>query len=164
MRISTEAIWGLRAMKKCSIEHYAEWAAGALEEGFDSRNLRILAGIELKSSLFEAEDYFQRTANELRLIEPPKETAMKAYSSCVAEQILERKMPAREGVKMLFRVCIECGYPKYLMMWYSLDEACDDVDYGNYPFSYPGLTKENLEDTVFKEAKEFIDRHKKQAN
>jgi hypothetical protein len=160
MSISTEAIWGLRMLKKCSIENYAEWAVGQLEKGVDSKNLRILAGIELKSSLFEAEDYFQRAVHELHLTEPSKKIAIEAYSACIAEQIIERKVPARAGVKMLFRICSECDYPKNLMIWFNLDAACDDVHYGSEPITYPGLTKENLEERVINEARAFVEQHR----
>ena len=114
------------------------------------------AGIESKSSVFEAEEYFQRTLKELGLVEPCKEAAYKAYSIHVAERIIERKVPARDGVKMLFRVCSESNYPKDMIVWFNLDDACDDVHYGNEPFTYPGLTKDNLEETVITEAKAFV--------
>jgi hypothetical protein len=164
MHVSTETIWGLRVLQKCWAEHYAEWAVGMLEAGYDSKNLRMLAGIEPRSSVFEAEDYFQRTVSELGLTEPLKETAIKAYSIYVAEQIIGRKVPARDGVKMLFRVCMESDYPKYLMIWFNLDDACDDIRCGGEPWSYPGLTKDNLEATVIKEAKAFIEDQREQIN
>ena len=156
MRISTEAIWGLRAMRKCRAEHYADWAITMLEAGHDSKHLRVLAGIESKSSVFEAEEYFQQTAAELGLEEPSNESAMKAYCIYVAEQIVERKVAARDGVTMLFLVCMDADYPKNLMIWFHPHDACEDLRYGYEPYSYPGLTKMNLEETVIKEAMDFV--------
>jgi hypothetical protein len=164
MRISTEAIWGLRAMRKCWAEHYAEWATTQLEAGCDSKHLRILAGLVSKSSVFEAEEYFHQTIHELGLTEPSKEIAMKAYCVYVAEQIIERKVAARDGVKMLFSVYIDSDYPKNLWIWFNLDDACDDVHYGHEPYTYPGLTKKNLEEMVIKEAKLFVEEQRRKTN
>jgi hypothetical protein len=160
MAPSTAAIWGLRTMKECHSGDYIAWAVGLLESGFDSRHLRILAGLDGNASLFETEDYFARTNRELGLSVPSKEEAIRAYSVHIAEQIVDARLSPRDGVKRLFNLCTACDYPPYLSIWFALDDACDHLEYGSEPFTYPGLSEENLRETVIKEARKFIAEQK----
>ena len=160
MIVSTTSIWGFRVMKKCTSDDYVNWAVGMLESGSDSKHLRILAGLESSTSLFETEDFFARSIKEIELFEPSREEAIRGYSVYVAGQIVRREVPAREGVKRLFQLCVACDYPGYLNNWYTLDDACHDIEYGNYPYYYPSLTKDNLQETVLGIARKFLEEQK----
>lgn len=157
---TTAGIFGLRAMQKGLAEDYADWAVGMLESGSDSKSLRILAGLTKTDSCFEAEEYFRKAISEIGISEPTKEKAFHDYAVYCAERIVDEKIDIRNGVKRLYSLCVEADYPKWLMIWFELDDALDDVFYRNEPYSYPGLTEANMKEKVIEEAKRFIGENK----
>ena len=90
--------------------------------------------------------------------------AIREYALYRAEQIVEGKLPARDGVKLLFHLCMDCNYPADFMVWYNLDEGCDLIACGDEPWTFPGLTHDNIEQTIRKVAKDFIDSQRRNAH
>ena len=57
MSLSTATVFGRRAMNRVTAADYVEWATGMLTNGQDSPNLRMLAGLDERGSVFEAEEH-----------------------------------------------------------------------------------------------------------
>jgi hypothetical protein len=70
MPLSTATVFGRRAMSCVTAADYVQWATGMLTDGHDSPNLRMLAGLDERGSVFEAEEHFGRALRELQIPEP----------------------------------------------------------------------------------------------
>ncbi|HEU4836787.1 MAG TPA: hypothetical protein VFS90_20300 [Pyrinomonadaceae bacterium] len=150
------AIFGQRALQQLSADDYAAWAGEMLVQGYDSRSLRILAGLDKFASTFEAENYFARSLAELNLTPPDSDTAIRAYACEIARQIIEDKITAQDGVRALFQICIATDYAADFIIWLELDDALDSLISGNYPFTYESATLENFNEIAKREAANFI--------
>lgn len=156
MALSTSALFFARANNRLSASDCVDWAVAMLEQGRDSKSLRILAGLDA-SSVFEAEDFFQRAVRELQIKEPDASTATRAYACELAQRLAAGTLDPTESVHRLYEICVAADYPSELMVWYELDDAVADVTAGHYPWAYQTLTRENLPEVVRKEAQIFID-------
>ena len=125
-------------------------------EGYDSRSLRILAGLDMFASGFEAEAYFLQSIAELNLTPPNPDRAIRAYACEVARRIIEDKITAEQGVRTLFEICIAAEYAQDFIIWLSLDDALDSLLSGNYPFTYESATLDNFGEIAKHEAANFI--------
>ena len=150
------AIFGKKALQQLSSGDYVDWAGEMLVQGYDSRSLRILAGLDRFVSTFEAEDYFVRAITELNLTLPDSDTAIRAYACAIARQIIEEKITAKDGVRALFKICIAAEYARDFIIWLELDDALDSLLSGNHPFTYESATLENFDDIAKREAANFI--------
>jgi hypothetical protein len=127
-----------------------------LVRGYDSRSLRILAGLNRSGSTFEAEGYFDRSIAELNLTPPDPDAAIRAYACAIARQIIEEEITAPEGVRALFKICIATDYASDFIIWLELDDALDSLVSGNHPFTYQSATLENFDEIAKREATNFI--------
>ena len=150
------AIFGKKALQQLSSRDYVDWAGEMLVQGYDSRSLRILAGLDRFASTFEAEDYFGRAITELNLTLPDSDTAIRAYACAIARQIIEDKITAQDGVRALFKICIAADYAPDFIIWLELDDALDSLISGNHPFTYESATLENFDEIAKREASNFI--------
>ena len=150
------AIFGKKALQQLSSGDYVDWAGEMLVQGYDSRSLRILAGLDRFASTFEAEDYFVRAITELNLTLPDSDMAIRAYACAIARQIIEDEITAPEGVRALFKICIATDYASDFIIWLELDDALDSLISGNYPFTYASATLENFDEIAKREATNFI--------
>jgi hypothetical protein len=150
------AIFGKRALQQLSASDYAAWAGEMLVQGYDSRSLRILAGLDRFASTFEAEDYFDRSITELNLTPPDRDAAIRAYACEIARQIIEDKITARAGVRALVSICIATECAREFIIWLELDEAFESLMAGDYPFTYQSATLDNFDEIAKREAANFI--------
>jgi len=158
MSLSIATVFGRRAMNRVTAADYVEWATETLAGGQDSPNLRILAGLDERGSVFEAEEHFNRALRELQILEPDEAGKLRAYACDLARQILDGTLTAEAGVKALYQVCLFTGYASGFMVWIYLDDALDSIRSGNYPHTYETATAANYDDIVKMEAKRFIEQ------
>jgi hypothetical protein len=146
----------MRAIGKISAEDYAVWAGEMLVQNHDSTSLRILAGLNRRDSIFEAQDYFLRAMKELNLEEPEPDAAVREYARETAKQIIDGQIEPQQGVRALYQICVATEYPEELMIWYELDDALDCLIASGYPYTYETATLENFDSIVKEEAKKFV--------
>jgi len=139
MTITTPAIQARHVLGRAQTGDYIDWAVDAMVAGFDSPNLRMLAGLDRFVSPFEAEEHFKRARRELNLPEPNREQAQRDYSIHLAECILDPGSDFETLVAKLSELCYTNDYPDYLMEWYSLDDGLTDIRAGHYPHGYDEL-------------------------
>jgi hypothetical protein len=125
-----------------------------LEQGHDSKNLRMLAGLDSDNTL-EAQEHFQRAIRELGLSEPDSRTAMRAYACELAQQLATGTIDPPTGVRRLYDICVQSGYTHEFKIWFELDDALSSLDYGHYPWCYPTLTRDNQSEVIRQEAIKF---------
>ena len=158
MPLSTATVFGRRAMNRVTAADYVEWATGMLTDGHDSRNLRMLAGLDERGSVFEAEEHFSKALRELRIPEPDETGKLRAYSCDLARQIVDGTLAAEAGVKALYQVCLATDYARPFMIWLYLDDALDSIRAGEYPHTYEKATAANFGDIVKMEAQRFVEQ------
>ncbi len=144
-------------MSLFSAEDFFDWAVDMLEQNYDSRHLRILAGMDRKStSAFEAEEYFLNCIKELNLSVPDSHKAILAYACEAAQEIVDGKISARQGVRKMYQFWIDTDFDQDFVIWLELDDAIDCLIAGEYPHTYESATLGNFESIVKLEAENFI--------
>lgn len=106
----------------------ADWAVSELEQGRDSKHLRILASAFDAKSRTELEVHFRQSLVELDWEYPTKEVATKRYSESIMQRIVKSEIEPFEGCKELCNLCIYLEYPKDLYNWNALYWAQDELD------------------------------------
>jgi hypothetical protein len=154
--MTTTALFYARATNRLFASEYVEWAISMLERDFDSRSLRILAGLD-GGNVFEADDYFRRVLRELHISEPDFKTSVRAYACELATLIVAGTLDPKDGVRQLYRICLAAEYAKDFMVWFYLDDALDDIQAGQYPWTYESATIGNFGEIVRTEANHFLE-------
>ena len=106
-----------------------DWATKALEAGFDSANVCMLAASSKPANWFETEPYFRRALGEVGIPWPDRDDALWNVALDTAEAIVEGKVDPQKGVGMLTRIAIDLDYPEALMELYCLDDELE-IRYG----------------------------------
>lgn len=159
LQYSTIALLGRATLRHAREEEYVEWAIHMLEQGHDTPNLCILAGLEPLLNHFEVQDHFNRSLKELGIERTEKEEEIKRYAIETVRHISKGIIDHKVGVSTLNAVCIASDYPSYLMDWYSLYDAMIDIDSGHYPNGFPEAYGKDFREVVLNVAKKFLSEH-----
>lgn len=119
------------------------WALAALEAGFDTRALRILAGISVDPvpSFFEVRPHLEAALEELNVpASSSREDVLRGYARGLAEEIVAGARPVQLALEDMHRSVVSpLNHAEDLMGWCFLWE-------GNAPDgSFAELTGEDLE-------------------
>lgn len=83
------------------IRQLPDVALSALEQGYDSPSLRILAGLSDIEDAWKIEAYFSATLRELALTLPEKRCAALLVAKAISEECISGNRPVFEGVQKL---------------------------------------------------------------
>ena len=108
------------------------WGERALEHGYDSPSLRILAGLGPQTTWFEAQPYFRRAIDELGIVLPKvDENLRRLYLREVAGQMCSAEISPAEGLERIHRwVLGPLNHPPDLSHWCFLWEGNSPDGYG----------------------------------
>ena len=106
--------WESRAANSDDV---VKWAGQALEQGLDSRALRILAGLDRSSSRAEVDQYFRQTLEDLGWKEPNFKQALASHAKEIAAQILDGKLQPTDGADRIYKISRALDYPAELARW-----------------------------------------------
>jgi hypothetical protein len=139
-------------------EEVNDWAIRCLENGYDSKSLRILASMTKADSSSELENYFQRSLKELGWDKIEKEDYLISYAKILAREILDGKADPIEASRKIYQILVDLDYPKELQGWFEIDEIIYDYEYflktgkqGHY-----FLPKVELIEVIIKVSEELI--------
>ena len=103
------------------------WALTALEAGFDSPSLRILAGLSLHPhpTLSEARPYLDAALNELDLpVNASRDEILRAYARVLAEELLAGVRPVDATLEVMHQMVVSpLNHPDDLRGWCFLWEG-----------------------------------------
>ena len=158
--LSSKALFGRRLLGHISALDYIDWAVEMLLQDYDSLDLRILAGLDRQSSIFEVEGYFFRALKELNIeAEVEAKDAVQAYAYQIAQQIINGHFSSsRRAIRNLYRICVDTNYASDYRVWLELDDALDSLQAGDFPYTYPSATLENFDALIKQEAANLIAR------
>ena len=134
-----------------SARDFSDWAIQLLEQGFDSRNIRILASMFNADIFLEVEGYFHKSLKDLAWEFPNIEDCLLRYARFIANEIIEGKIKPFEGCIIMREIYNALDCPAILANWISLYWAGDD-----YYWQGDNLTEEELDKQIVQEAKRFL--------
>lgn len=142
-------------------------AMTAMEEGYDTASLRMLAGKSENDSAFELRDYFGLTLKELGLVLPETNEALKRVVAYYAKRIAEKEVDTYQGFDemndMINRTAFDCEalglmscYVDHITIW---EEKSEGLDF----HTAEGISKEQYikrtEEGIRQQLKEWLTLH-----
>lgn len=164
LELSTDAIFGLQSVGFLNDSDCVSWAIGMLSSEQQSAALQMLAGLTSPYNSFEVSDLFDRAIRDLKLHPPEKDLGIRCYVTEVTQAYLIGKIPSADIIRELSQICIKLDYPKYLMMWYDLDDALSDIEANEYPVTLPEAYNNDFDAIVKKKAEEFMTQMEEAVN
>ena len=142
-------------LERLSGEKICAWAVSALEAGFDTENMRILAGMSVGrlSSFVEARSYFMMALQELQIAVPSsREDALRAYARSVAEDIVAGRAAIDAALNEIHSTVVwPLNHPADLVGWCYLWEGYAPDG------SFADLSKEELDQTAREFARTWLE-------
>ncbi|HEY6969785.1 MAG TPA: hypothetical protein VJA94_11315 [Candidatus Angelobacter sp.] len=129
-------------------EDVPEFAADALEAGFDGPALRRLAGL-IRPTSVDIYPWIDAALKEIGQVEPlSTEAALIEVGRDVARRIVNGSLAPSDGCRILAGYAMRAGYPAELTGFFQID---DEPLWGEY-----SRTQEERDSAILAEAREFI--------
>ncbi len=147
-------------LEKATSDDFVDWAIACLEDGFDSKNLRMLAAAEKPYYSSEIDKRFRQSLKELDLDYPNKEETLLDYAKSFAKKIISAELTPEQGCKKIYQISWELDYPDKLKNWLYLDEGVNPetmewlVDSTKF---YPFSESQKLNEAIISEAKKLVE-------
>ena len=136
-----------------------DWAVSMLESGFDSSSVRVLAGLSEPLDRIEVLEYFKRAKTELNIPEISREDAITFYGCDICRKILRGEISPSDGAKRIYEIFQNDDNNKDFLIWLKIDDAIGYVSSNEYPYSYPEMTRTNIDEIIRREARGFLNKH-----
>jgi hypothetical protein len=152
----TYYLFGKQIFTRIDSKDYVNWAMQALENGFDSENIRILAGLDY-SDTEERLKYFQKSLVDLNLQMPSDQNEiLKDFTIKLANNVIEGLEAPRTGLKIMLDIVIASDYSARFIQFMDLDEDIDCFIYTGVPLFNSDINKDNIEEMIINEFKLFL--------
>lgn len=139
-----------------------DWAVKCLEQGYDSRSLRIVAGMSSAYSPSEFDEELKRALLELGWAEIPAYVYLTQYARILADEIVNDEIDAIEGSREIYRILLATNAHSELGAWYEIDEMIYDQIYyektGQKGYFYIG--NYTLVSEIKQACQQFLERSK----
>ena len=130
-----------------------DWAIDMLKLGYDTENLRILAGISKHTYHDEIDQYLKATLTELGPTEIQGDEGIQIYCTCLVKNII-KGTKIKESLRDIYECCIANDMERSIFDFWLLYWAWQDLDYGmEYQRYWDGADKNNIEQIVVETAK-----------
>ncbi len=124
---------------------YVDWAVTCLEEGFDSKGIRLLAGMSKTHSITaDFEDLFRQSLSELYWNYLDKKESLFNHAKEIAKQIRSGEIESVNAVEKIHEISFQLGYPTELEIWNLLYDGHSD-DWYDSSCWIPFMSKYNHE-------------------
>ncbi|MFA8433565.1 MAG: hypothetical protein ACEPOZ_03515 [Marinifilaceae bacterium] len=158
----TNKLLAQRLLSHFDSKKLIDWAIMALQDGFETENLLILAGLDSESTE-EREKYFWLSIDELKLeVNQSDLELIDNYAIYLAESVITKKIAVYDGLSIMQKIVLSSGYSQKYIQFYEIDEDLDYLKYNNCPLYNSGLTLQNAESYIIKEFKLFLEAEKQQ--
>src|SRR5262245_52555041 len=100
-----------------------DWAIKVLEQGFDSKSLRMLASMTTFDSPVEKDGLVKRSIEELgwEVVDFPE--CLLSYSRVIAKDIVDKHIEPVDGAEIIYSILVKLDYPSELDGWNMIDES-----------------------------------------
>ena len=135
---------------------YVDWAVQVLENGFDSENIRILAGLD-NADTDERLKYFQKCLNDLNIQIPTDQNEiLRDFTTRLANNVIAGLESPKAGLKIMLDIVRASDYSARFMQFMDLDEDIDYVMYSGTPLFNREIHKNNIDEMIINEFKLFL--------
>jgi hypothetical protein len=156
MNEATKHFFAKFYLQKVTSEDYVDWAIACLEDGFDSKNLRILSAMSSPLYSSEIDEKFRLALSELNWNFPNEIELLLNYAKEIAQKINSNEINPINGLSKIHEIDISLNYPKELQAWTMLDGGYDP-DSNEFIGDYSDTQKQLLSNAVFREAKKLAE-------
>lgn len=151
----TYKILGQKLLSWYDSKILVDWAMTLMQNGFDSDNLRILAGLTY-SDTEEREKYFWKSVQDLNVnIDKREIDLIDFYVDHLVEEVLTGNIPPKFALRQMCDVARKTDYSRKYIHFYLLDDEIDRIEYNGQAIFTSGLNKENADQYIFNEFKLF---------
>jgi hypothetical protein len=151
-------ILGQRLLNEFDSKTMVEWAVNAMQAGYDSESLAILAGSD-HDTTEEREIYFWKSVQELNINTTREESLLiNDYAEYVAKSVINNQITPASGLRKMLNICISYGYDSRYMPFYEIDEDLGYIRWdGSSPIFNTGITLDNADDFIRQACQRFIE-------
>jgi hypothetical protein len=153
----TKQLFARIYLEKITSDNFVDWAIDCLEEGLDTKNLRMLVASEKPYYSNDIELRFNKALNELGWKKPTQDESLLSLAKEFANKILKEIISPTEGLREIYLISIELNHPQELRNWFWLDEGHDpETNEWIYDtWGYSTGKKENWIEAIKREAKKL---------
>ena len=146
-------------LQKASSDDYVDWAIACLEDGFDSKNLCMLAATDKSFYTPENETRFRRALDELGWKYLSKKEALLFQAKDLAKKIISGELLPVEGCIKINKLASILDYADELRDWILLVEGIDPVidEWIFDPSEYPAIQSQKWFEVIIREAKKLAE-------
>ncbi len=141
------------------LEDIIEWAIDLLNLGYDSPNLRILAGLTHLNDRLEVTYYVNKTLEDFNISELRGKAAVIAYTSVILKEFLLGKISQRKMLGEIYDLCLSWDYLEEIYDFYLLWNAVDDLKYGDFQYYWPDVTRDNIDIIIRESAEKWLEKY-----
>jgi hypothetical protein len=155
----TKQLFARIYLDKIISDDFVDWAVACLEEGLDTKSVRMLAASDKPYYSIEIQERFNKALNELVWEKPTEKESLLSYAKMFAREIIEGKISPLKGSHEIFMISLELDYPPELKGWLYLNEGYDPVTMEHLwdSYNFPHADREKWNESVFREAKKLVE-------
>jgi RNase P subunit RPR2 len=145
-----------RALTQFDSKKLVDWAVNALELGFESENIFILAGLDFDTTE-DREEYFSKSIDDLKLeIEKDEDKLIEKYALTIANKAIKKQISVDFAFSQMLKIVLASKYDYRYIAFYEIDEDLDSLKYSDAQYFNSGLTLENSQKFILEEMNLFV--------
>lgn len=137
-------------------EEYVDWAIEMIENGFETENLFILAGLTPPYNLFHIDKLLDKVLIELCIRKPDRDTAINGYAYYLISEALHGNLGYETILQQLKDLYVTLDYYNPLYCFYLLYFAYSDLKVQTEQYYWKGADRNNINFIVESEFKKWM--------
>ncbi|WP_196887514.1 hypothetical protein [Aureivirga sp. CE67] len=134
------------------------WAMDILMKGIELDSILMLSSFSENVRREEIQPYVKSCIFEIGLKEKNENYSLKTEIHYFM-YLITQKIQIRENLNKIYSICLENDFLEELLKFYSLYHAWYNLDNDIFNYYYEGVDLKNIESTVIKEAKDWIEKN-----
>ncbi|WP_312769439.1 hypothetical protein [Epilithonimonas sp.] len=140
-----------------------DWAIELLEKGIATENIQILASFPKPTDAWEIKSYVHKVLKEFDLEEFEDEEAIQNMCYYYILSIINEEGNLKSHLEKLSYFCIKSDYESSIFPFYLLKFSWEDLQDLGTSYHYDGVTLQNFNTVVRKEAKIWMENFEKKS-
>ena len=136
-----------------------DWALDAIVADYDSKSLRVLAGLDAPFDQEEVRRLYSAAFAELGIRLLPEESHVRFYITFVLRAMLSGKYGRKEALERLADLHIARGYDRELTDFYLLYHAKWDLESAEVQWYWKDADRSNIDRIIEEHARNWLSNH-----
>jgi hypothetical protein len=146
-----------RAINYFDCTKYVDWAITALENGYESESLFVIAGLDREYKEV-VDSYFKLAVQELNLkIDFEDSIILDTYAKHIMQELIDKSIDAEKGLTILVKIYEVSNYDKRYSAFSNLDYDIGYLGYDEYSIYNSRITLDNKTEYIIDECKLFLE-------